>query len=143
MKIRRAKENDKEKILELLNEDPGNTADDELHYNLNHVNEYVNGKAFETFVCEIDGKIAGIAMANVFPLGKYAEMYNAVVDIGYRRKGIGIKLLDFLENHLKKSGIKIIYGYVNDGNKPSEKMLEKLGYQKGKKVLFYSKVLRK
>lgn len=72
MKIRKARKSDKGRILELLNSNPENTADDELHYNLSHIDEYVNGKSFETFVCEIDKKVVGVVMANVFPLGRYA-----------------------------------------------------------------------
>lgn len=51
--------------------------------------------------------------------------------------------MDFLEKHLGKTGIEIVYGYINEGNKPSQKMLDKLRYHRGKKVLFYSKFLMK
>jgi ribosomal-protein-alanine N-acetyltransferase len=140
MKIRKAKESDKKRILELLN-NSGNTGNDELHYEDNHVMEYIKGKAFETFVCEIDGKIAGVVMANIFPIAKYAEMYNIAIDENYRRKGIGLKLMDFLEDHLKRLGISIVYGYVNEDNKPSKNLVKKTGYEEGKRIIFYSKIL--
>src|SRR3989344_1850919 len=143
MKIRKARESDKERILELLNADSGNTGNDELHYELKHAEEYIKGKGFETFVCEIDGKIAGVVMANVFPIGKYAEMYNLIIDGKYRRKGVGMKLMHFLQEHLRKLGIEFVYGYANENNKPSQKMLSKLEYERGKKELFYSKFLKK
>ena len=70
MKIRKARESDKERILELLNADSGNTGNDDLYYEDKHVMEYIKGKGFETFVAEIDGKIVGVVMANVFPIGR-------------------------------------------------------------------------
>ncbi len=143
MKIRKARESDKERILELLNADSGNTGNDELHYELKHAEEYIKGKGFETFVTEIDGKIVGVVMANVFPIGKYAEMYNVAVDKDYRKKGVATKLMNFLENYLRKKKIEFVYGYINEDNKPSQKMTEKLGYEKGKTELFYSKFLKK
>ncbi|MBI2042834.1 GNAT family N-acetyltransferase [Candidatus Pacearchaeota archaeon] len=81
-------------------------------------------------------------MANVFPIGEYAEAYNVAVDGKYRKKGIGTKLGDFLEKHLRKMGIEMVYGYVNDDNKPAQKLAEKNGYEKGKKEIFYSKFLK-
>jgi len=142
MKIRKAKESDKKIILKLLNQNSGNTADDKLHYKEKHADEYIRGKAFRTFVAEIDGKVIGIIMANVFPIAEYAEVYNLAVDEGNRRKGIGIKLMDFVEKKLKKSGIEFVYGYINEDNISSQKLMEKLGYNRGKKLLFYSKILK-
>ena len=143
MKIRKARESDKKRILELLSVNSGNTGNDELHYEEKHIMEYIEGKSFETFVAEIDKIIVGVVMANVFPIGEYAEMYNIAVDGKYRKKGIGMKLGDFLENYLRKKGIEFVYGYVNEDNKPSQKLAEKNGYERGKKILFYSKFLKK
>ena len=81
-------------------------------------------------------------MANVFPIAEYAEVYNLAVDEGNKRKGIGIKLMDFVEKKLKKSGIEFVYGYINEDNISSQKLMEKLGYNRGKKLLFYSKILK-
>ena len=143
MKIRKAKESDKDSIRDLLNADSGNTGDDELYYEDKHAMEYLKGKAFETFVAEVDGKSVGVIMANVFPIGEYAEMYNIAIDKRYGKKGVATKLMDFFENYLRKKKIEIVYGYVNYNNKSSQRMMEKLHYQKGKKIWFYSKFLKK
>lgn len=143
MKIRKAEEKDRKKILELLNSEPTNNLEGEQPYNDECAEEYIKGKSFETFVAEIGGKVAGVTIAHVRRIGKYAELYHTIVDKKYRRKGIGEKLYKFRENHLKKLGIVYVFLFTTLDNMAMQKLAEKSGYKKGKKFFAYSKVLIK
>ncbi|MEK6819766.1 MAG: GNAT family N-acetyltransferase [Nanoarchaeota archaeon] len=143
MKIRKAKEDDKEKILELLNSEPATLEENEMPYDEECAEEYIKGKSFETFVCEISGEIAGVVIAHVRRIGRYAELYNLVVNKKYRKKGIGIRLMNFMEEHLRKFNIEEMFLYTLYNNDAMQKLSNKLKYKKGKKFLTYSKVLIK
>ena len=143
MKIRRAKESDKLRILDLLNLEPATREEDELAYDEECVEEYIKGKSFETFVCEMNGKIAGLVIAHVRRIGGYAELYNVVVDKKYRKKGMGMRMMKFMEEHLRKMGIANIFLYTIHNNKNMQGLSEKMNYKKGKKFLSYSKSLKK
>jgi len=143
MKIRRAKESDKLQILDLLNLEPAAREEDELAYDEECVEEYIKGKSFETFVCEMNGKVVGLVIAHVRRIGGYAELYNVVVDKKYRKKGMGIRMMKFMEEHLRKLGIANIFLYTLHNNKNMQGLSEKMSYKKGKNFLSYSKDLKK
>lgn len=52
------------------------------------------------------------------------------VDKSYRRNGVAIKLLEFLENKLKRQGIHKIWCDCRTSNKESKALLKKLNFKK-------------
>ncbi len=142
MKIRKPTMKDAKRILQLLNSDANITTSDELHYNIEHVKEYILGKSFYTFVYIEDKKIVGVVMANVFKIGKYAELYNIIVDSNYRKKGIAKKLSDYIINYLEKKKIKLIFLYTEENNNPAQNLFQKLKFRKGKKLYFYFREMK-
>ena len=127
----------------MLNLGPAAREEDELAYDEECVEEYIKGKSFETFVCEMNGKIAGLVIAHVRRIGGYAELYNVVVDKKYRKKGMGMRMMKFMEEHLRKMGIQDIFLFTLHNNDAMQKLSDKLKYRKGKKFLYYSKSLKK
>ncbi|MEK7536822.1 MAG: GNAT family N-acetyltransferase [Patescibacteria group bacterium] len=54
----------------------------------------------------------------------------AGIDKNYRRNGIAVKLLNFLENKLKKQGVHKIWCDCRTSNKESKALLKKLNLKK-------------
>ncbi|MEK6890700.1 MAG: GNAT family N-acetyltransferase [Nanoarchaeota archaeon] len=142
MKIRKATMKDASRILQLLNSDAMLTSTDELDYNSNHAREYILGKSFHTVVYVEDKKVVGVAIANIFKIGKYAEFYIIVVDPNYRKRGIAQELSNFMIDYLKKKRLDLVYLYTEEKNKPMMSLAEKLKFRKGKKIYFYFRELK-
>lgn len=142
MKIRKATMKDAKIILKLLKSESVMTGNDELYYDLKHAKEYIRGKSFVTFVYEEDKNIVGLVSINLFNIGKYAEIYNVIVDKNYRKKGMGLKLMQFAEKYLKNKGYEIAYFYVEGSNKPMQNFARKIKYERGKMFRFYSKIFK-
>jgi ribosomal protein S18 acetylase RimI-like enzyme len=141
MKIKKAKLGDAKEILRLLNSEAVLTGDDDLHYLPKHIKEHIIGKSFITFIQQENNKVIGLISINLFPIGKYAELYNIVIDKNYREKKIGLRLTLFAEEYLKKKGYEIIYLYTEKSNISAQKLAEKVNYKRGKTLYFYSKKL--
>lgn len=81
----------------------------------------------ESFVVELDGRVAGIAIVRQkFLLGDYLELLGVA---GWARgKGIGRRLLAHIEP-LVFARTKNLFACVSDFNKPARAFYKKLGYQ--------------
>jgi len=88
-------------------------------------------------VAEFDDKIIG----SVFGThdGRKGWINRLAVTPGYQKKGIGRRLVYKLEKHFHKLGIVIIASLVEDWNKKSIKVFERLGYIKHKDITYFSK----
>jgi len=142
LKIRKAILKDSDKILILLNSDKNLTGDEGVYYKPKYIKDYILGKPFITFVCEINNKIVGLVIAHVSNIAKYAELNMIVVDKKYRKKGIASKLMSFLEDYLVKKKYELIFLYTEEDNEVMKMLAEKEDYKKGKKFYFYSKLLK-
>lgn len=93
----------------------------------------------KVFVAEGSGVIVGYVMGYIQPLseldkkgfvptkpGVVSELY---VEENYNKMGIGKKLMETIENYLKKSGCDVIELGVLAPNKNARKFYEKLGYR--------------
>jgi ribosomal protein S18 acetylase RimI-like enzyme len=64
-----------------------------------------------------------------FPGHKHCEIYWLSVRSSFKRKGIGTKLIEFIENFAKKQKFRKICLYTNKAMKGTRKFYEKLGYK--------------
>ncbi len=71
--------------------------------------------------------------------GRKGWINRLAVEQKYRRKGVGIQLIDALEMALKKRGRKIICTLVEDWNEGSLSLFKKSGYTKHDDILYLSK----
>jgi ribosomal-protein-alanine N-acetyltransferase len=102
------------------------------------VKELLGNKLLEHYVFDIGGEIAGFYIVN-FVLDE-ADIFTIAVKNDYRRKGIGSKLLDHLEEIARKKAIKYIRLEVSTKNYKAIKLYEKHGFkQKGLRVNYYQK----
>ena len=79
-------------------------------------------------LAEEDGEIYGYAC--LFSLFETAELLNIAVDIPYRGRGIGEKLLAAIHNQAKEMGAERILLEVRTSNTPAIALYRKYGYEK-------------
>ena len=69
----------------------------------------------------------------------YASMVYNFVDLKYRKHGLGKKMVEVREKWLRKHGIKSAYLLAT--NKQIVKIMKRMGYKKGKKLIWMEKKL--
>lgn len=77
-----------------------------------------------------DGVLKGyVTLKPFFPGHKHCEVYWLAVNKKYQGKGIGTKLMRFIENYAKKKGFRKACAYTNKIMKKTRKFYEKLRYK--------------
>ncbi|HEV3101322.1 MAG TPA: GNAT family N-acetyltransferase, partial [Candidatus Dormibacteraeota bacterium] len=95
-------------------------------------------------VASIDDRSVGYAMVLVeagpddtWPLGnRYAELYSLSVAPELRRRGIGTRLLDFVDQELNRRGIHDLRVAVMVGNGDAQRLYERRGLVPAEVVLY-------
>jgi N-acetylglutamate synthase len=57
----------------------------------------------------------------------------------FQNRGVGRRLVKEVEKHMDKIGIGIITSLVEDWNKTSSKVFQRMGYKKHKDIIYFSK----
>jgi ribosomal protein S18 acetylase RimI-like enzyme len=88
-------------------------------------------------VAEKEGKLIG----SVFGThdGRRGWINRLAVLPEFQRKGIGRELVKELETRFHKMGIGIIASLVEDWNKTSLRVFQRIGYKKHKDIIYFSK----
>lgn len=100
----------------------------------------------EIYVARIDNEIVGYVIFNIKernnPSVRCQKQVNIgvlVVKEGYRGKGIGTNLLDFVKEYAKSNGCTDLYLTVNEENKNAISLYEKYGF-KVKNIAYSMKI---
>jgi len=92
-----------------------------------HSNEY------PIYIAEVEKTVVGYVYISPYRQGRMALKQTVEVsfyiDKDYRGKGIGKKLLKYIELECYNLGIKTIFAIVIDNNNSSKILLEKCGYE--------------
>ncbi len=90
------------------------------------------------YVSEIDGRVVGCCgIRNIAGVG---EITNVMVAAGYRKKGIGKKMMEYMLEKAAKDGIGDCTLEVRVGNQAAIRLYESLGFQgEGVRPGFYDK----
>jgi phosphinothricin acetyltransferase len=93
-----------------------------------------NSKEYPIYVAEIDNTVIGFVYINPYRPGRIALKQTAeiscFIDKDYREKGIGKKLIEYMESQCYKLDIKTLFAIIIDNNEDSIKLIEKCGYEK-------------
>lgn len=105
------------------------TKEMRLEWFKNHnINEY------PIYVSEIDNIVNGFVYIQPYRSGREALKQTAeisfFIDQNYRRRGIGKKLIEYIELKCCNLGIKTLFGIILDNNYSSVNLMEKCGYEK-------------
>ncbi|MBR4496863.1 MAG: ribosomal protein S18-alanine N-acetyltransferase [Acholeplasmatales bacterium] len=120
--IRRLKEDDILKIVELEN----STLNTSLGYDM--LKSSLENEMAYFFVLEENEKILGY-ISTMFD-GQIVEILNFCVDNNYQHKGLGTKILAFIDNYFIKLNAESIILEVRDKNINAIKIYEKFGFKK-------------
>jgi len=120
MIIREANINDASELAHLMGQLGYPTTVDHFKIRFNQIH---TNPCYHTLVVELDGKVVGMAgvCTGIFfeHDGSYVRIVAFVVDSGYRRKGIGKKLIQAVESWAKEQGAIAIA--LNSGNREERK----------------------
>jgi phosphinothricin acetyltransferase len=90
-------------------------------------------KEYPVYVAEIDNTVIGYVYINSYRPGRAALKQTAelsyFVDKNYRGKGVGKKLIEFMESQCRGLGIKTLFAIIIDNNEASIKLIKKCGYK--------------
>jgi phosphinothricin acetyltransferase len=93
-----------------------------------------DNKEYPVYVAEKDNTVAGFVYINSYRPGRVALKQTAeisyFVDKKYRGKGIGKKLIEFIESECTNLGIKTLFAIIIDNNEASINLIKKCGYKK-------------
>jgi ribosomal protein S18 acetylase RimI-like enzyme len=102
-----------------------------------HIAQQLRQRTSLYYVAEHEGKIIGAILGTHD--GRKGWINRLVVAPTYRQKGIAKRLVREVEQNLTSVGIDIIACLVEDWNKVSKNVFERLGYTKHSDILYYSK----
>jgi N-acetylglutamate synthase-like GNAT family acetyltransferase len=138
-KIRIAKTQDVNRILELFKSDPNLTGNE--IYKKKDIAEYISNKNHKLFVLEVDKKIIGCLMVEAFYTAQHLRLSGIVVDRNYQERGYGAKLMKYLEDIAKKMKMELIWGFTEVNNKKMSNLFKKKNYNCWKTFFYYSKAI--
>ena len=137
--IRIAQKSDWQAIIDIYNQavlEEGKTADTEpqsIEGRLNWLEQHLNPKHPILLAEKKSKKVGWCSLSPHRPgrkaLDKTAEI-SFYIDKEFRKKGIGIALIQASIEHAKDSGIKNLFAILLDINTPSVNLLLKMGFEK-------------
>lgn len=132
LKIRRMKSADVNQVYALGKKTPWlSVSSESLFWSKKELREWVKSPDDTLLVAEDNGHIVGFTLSQLHkPTGK-ATLEDIVVKKGYRKKGIGSKLLKRCLKQLRKNGATYICALTKTNNKITIKFSLKHGFQKG------------
>jgi len=145
--IRRATLKDLPQILELEKRN-GQPTNEDLHtlFELDNPNEKCS-----FFVATHDGRIIGYSRMHLYRWNNSAYIITLLVDSEHRRKGIGTRLLQAMENYAKENKARVLLFDTSIDNTPALELYFKKDfkicgyndriYQSGKIALYLAKEL--
>jgi ribosomal-protein-alanine N-acetyltransferase len=82
-------------------------------------------------VVESGGKVAGYIWFKVInsSVGTFGRIEHIFVDAGFRKKGIGRKLMEAAEEHFKAKGVKKVKLTVTTKNEAAIALYKRIGYE--------------
>lgn len=139
MRVRRATPRDFKELYKIGKSTPEFKVSDDGEFMLPEDFKFaIKNKQGIFLVAEISNKIVGFAYA-VREAPTYGALVYVVVIPNYRKRGIASNLIARCENHLKKCGVKSIYGLIS--NPTARKVIKNLGYKRGKTLVWMNKEL--
>jgi ribosomal-protein-alanine N-acetyltransferase len=83
-------------------------------------------------IARVEGQIVGFVIAEIYVDGRVLQGHICTIEIlpNFRRRGLGEKLLQEIEELFKQKGVKASALEVREDNVPAIELYRKLGYEK-------------
>jgi ribosomal protein S18 acetylase RimI-like enzyme len=138
IRIQKATKFDTNQILNLFRESENLTGSKEDNYYISDILDYI--KRGGLFIAKEKTKVVGAINCEIHT--DYIYLQVLVVTRDYQKKGIGTKLIEFLESFAKKRNTIQIEMFVEENNNRMQKFISKKSYKRGKKFVYYTKFLK-
>lgn len=109
------------------------------YYSVNSIRKAIKSENEVCLVALVNGEFAGYALSHINPVFNEAYLSDLALKSKYRGSGIGTLLFNKLEQKLKIKGVNWCWGLVHEDNPRMQEMIEKRGFEKGRKFFFYSR----
>jgi len=125
VKIREAKIEDLPAIITLIKRNNESLSEDlAALFRVKNPNE-----EYKLFVAEEDDKIVGFSRVHFYKWNRSAYVINLLVDMGYRRRGIGTLLLKIMEEFAKEKKARVLMFDTAVDNIPALNLYLKSGFR--------------
>lgn len=143
IKIREGRISDLNELMKILNEAPeleGGIGEET--YTEDWIKDTLKNKDRNiVLIAEINGKLAGLLIAEIWKDKRNSFLVDLFVVSEYRKQGVAAKIIREYEKICKKLGINVIVMLVLTTNNNMQKFIEEKGYKQGNKFYFYEKKL--
>jgi ribosomal protein S18 acetylase RimI-like enzyme len=114
------------------------------YWSIREVADHLERNPGLCFVAEIDGRVVGFVLGDeTFEiLEDTAHIEWIAVDAAYRRRGIAQRLLETAVTAVDRLGKKAVVADIAADNPYSRGLAEKLGFEQGLSVTYFTKRLR-
>lgn len=114
------------------------------YWSIREVADHLEGNPGLCFVAEADGRVVGFVLGEeTFEiLEDTAHLEWIAVDDGYRRQGIAQRLLEEAVAAVERLGRSAVVADIAADNPYSRGLAEKLGFEEGLSVTYFTKRLR-
>lgn len=109
------------------------------YYSVYSLKEAIKSENEVCLVALVDGKFAGFALSHINPVFNEAYLSDLALKSEYRGTGLGSQLFNKLEQTLKVKGVNWCWALIHEDNGQMQEMIEKRGFEKGRKFYFYSR----
>jgi ribosomal protein S18 acetylase RimI-like enzyme len=125
VKVREAKIEDLPAIIALMERNNESLGEDlAALFRVENPNE-----EYKLFVAEQDDKIVGFSRVHFYKWNRSAYVINLLVDMGYRRRGIGTLLLKIMEEFAKEKKARVLMFDTAVDNIPALNLYLKSGFR--------------
>ncbi len=137
--IRDAERKDIAAIQALLNSHEALRATPDAAYDERHVAGLLESPVNRVYVCDQDGAVVGVLVAEFWTEKGYCFLDFLVVDAAHRGRGIGSRLYRHLEGRCAAAGIGSIASLVKTENRFMRDWSRRLGFTEGSELRYYEK----
>jgi len=107
------------------------------YYSVDSIKEAIKSDSEVCLVALVDGKFAGFMLTHINPVFGEAYFSDLAIKPEFRGQNIGSKLFDRTDEILKGKKIDWSWGLVHEDNEQMQRIMEKRGFVKGRKFIFY------
>lgn len=142
MKIRKATKKDFKEIADILREESSKKPYNEKYSLKTALKEVEKSSKNELYLAKNNKEIMGFIASEITPDDKRKAYINELwLKPIYKRKGIGMSLVKFIENIYEKKGVKTIR-LVSKRNSKAFEFYKKIKYKEYKELVFMEKKLK-
>jgi len=137
LSIRRATSFDLEELHILYNSDKNLFGEDNTAYDLEDILEYISDPKKKMFVAVNLSQVIGALLAEYHDTYVYLDTF--IVHKDFQGKGVGLQLMNYLEEDVRANKIPLIESLTEVNNYRMQRFFENNKYSKGNQFVFYSK----